>query len=93
MYRLRADQPLTRRKTMHHVEDIAGNLLYSNGRLGPCIAWIHMQGQSQFLLQVEVAAQYPDFLVTLTPFETEGPSPEEIEEAMKRLKYTLKTMR
>ena len=67
MYVLKVDQPLTRRKTLHHIVDQEGDLVYSSGKVGPCIAWLHMRGESELLLEVEAGGVYPVFLVKLIP--------------------------
>ena len=69
MYILKADQPLTRRKSLHHVLDEEGGMVYSSGKLGPCIAWLHLRGEHEFLMEIEAGILYPVFLVKLIPIK------------------------
>ena len=68
MYTLKTDQPLTRRKSLHHIIDAEGGLVYSAGKLGPCIAWLHLREETEFMMVVGTEEYFPEFLVKLTPF-------------------------
>lgn len=73
MYTIKVDQPLTRRKTLHHILDAADDLQYSSAKVGPCIAWLALRGERQFYLQVEGETIYPQFFVTITDYHTPKP--------------------